>query len=101
MYRRRVAVASTVGLHARPAGLVAQAAAALPTTVRIARVTDGRAGEEVDASSVLALMTLGARYGDEVELSADGADAQAAVDAVAELVGTDLDTAQPAGSTGN
>ncbi|GDY33286.1 HPr family phosphocarrier protein [Gandjariella thermophila] len=101
MYRRRVVVASTVGLHARPAGLIAKAAAEQPATVRIARVVDGRAGDEVDASSVLGLMTLGARHGDEVELSAAGAGAEPSVDALAVLVGTDLDAEQPARAAGH
>ncbi|SFQ51359.1 phosphocarrier protein [Amycolatopsis arida] len=87
MPERRVTVASKVGLHARPAALVARAAAAQPVTVHIAK--DG--GTPVAAGSVLNLMTLGAGHGDEVLISAEGDGAQAAVDTVAELVGTDLD----------
>jgi len=94
-YRRRVVVASTVGLHARPAGVIAKAAGEQPVTVRIAKIDGGRAGEPVEAASVLGLMALGARHGDEVELSAAGADAQRSVDALVELVGTDLDVAEP------
>jgi phosphocarrier protein len=93
VYRRRVTVASTVGLHARPAGLVATAAGEQPAAVRIAKVDGGRAGEPVDAASVLGLMALGARHGDEVELSAAGEGARRSVDALAELVGTDMDVA--------
>ncbi|MFD9889027.1 HPr family phosphocarrier protein [Amycolatopsis sp. NPDC058986] len=87
MPEKRVTVASKVGLHARPAALVAKAAAAQPVAVRIAK--DG--GDPVAAGSVLNLMTLAAGYGDEVVISAEGEGAQAAVDAVAELVATDLD----------
>lgn len=87
MPERRVTVASKVGLHARPAALVAKAAATQPVTVSIAK--DG--GEPVAARSVLNLMTLAAGHGDEVLISADGEGAQAAVDAVADLVATDLD----------
>lgn len=36
-------------------------------------------------------MTLAAAYGDEVVISAEGDGAEAAVEAVAELVATDLD----------
>lgn len=91
MYQRRTLVASSVGLHARPAGLVARAAAGQPSKVRIAKITGGVAGDPVDAASVLGLMTLGAGHGDEVELTADGDDAQASVDALAELIAQDLD----------
>jgi phosphotransferase system HPr (HPr) family protein len=54
MPERRVTVASKVGLHARPAALVAKAAATQPVAVSIAK--DG--GEPVAAGSVLNLMTL-------------------------------------------
>lgn len=45
----------------------------------------------VDASSILGLMTLGAKHGDEVVLTAEGEGAEAALDALAEFVRTDLD----------
>ncbi|WP_155544522.1 HPr family phosphocarrier protein [Amycolatopsis camponoti] len=91
MYQRRTLVASTVGLHARPAGLVARAAAGQAAKVRIAKITGGVAGDPVDAASVLGLMTLGAGHGDEVELTADGDSARESVDALAELIAQDLD----------
>ena len=87
MAERRVTVASKVGLHARPAALLAKAAADQPVTVTIRK--DG--GEAVDAASVLGLLTLGAMHGDEVVLSADGDGADAALDAIAELIATDHD----------
>ncbi|PXY19206.1 HPr family phosphocarrier protein [Prauserella muralis] len=87
MVQRTVTVASKVGLHARPAALVAKAAAAQPVPVTIAR----NGGEPVPAGSVLNLMTLGARHGEEVVIAADGDGAEAAVDAIAALVASDLD----------
>ncbi|QWF84307.1 HPr family phosphocarrier protein [Amycolatopsis sp. CA-230715] len=87
MPEKRVTVASKVGLHARPAALVAKAAAAQPVAVRIAK--DGR--DPVAAGSVLNLMTLAAGHGDEVIITAEGEGAQEAVDAIAELVASDLD----------
>jgi phosphocarrier protein HPr len=87
MPERRVTVASKVGLHARPAALVAKAAAAQPVAVSIAKA----GGDPVTAGSVLNLMTLAAAHGDEVIITADGEGAQAAVDAIADLVATDLD----------
>jgi phosphocarrier protein len=87
MPEKRVAVASKVGLHARPAALVAKAAAAQSVAVQIAKA----GGSPVAAGSVLNLMTLAAGYGDEVIISAEGDGAEAAIEAVAELVATDLD----------
>lgn len=84
MATRIVTVGSSSGLHARPATLVSQAAAAAAQPVLIARV-----GEEgVDASSILMLMSLGIGSGEEVELTSDD---EAGLDAVAELVAADLD----------
>ncbi|MBN8882824.1 phosphocarrier protein [Salana multivorans] len=85
MASRTVVVGSSSGLHARPAALVSQAAAAAaPATVLI-----GRPGEDgVDASSVLLLMSLGIAAGEEVVLASDD---DAALDRLAELVATDLD----------
>ncbi|MFD0201003.1 MULTISPECIES: HPr family phosphocarrier protein [Saccharothrix] len=87
MPERRVTVASKVGLHARPAALLAKAAAGQPVKVTI-RKDDG---QPVEAASVLNLMTLGAMHGDEVVLAADGDGADAALEAIAEIIATDLD----------
>ncbi|ONI74669.1 HPr family phosphocarrier protein [Actinosynnema sp. ALI-1.44] len=85
----RVKVASTVGLHARPAGLFAQAAARQPMPVLIGRP----GGEGVVASSILAVMALGVKFEEEVELSAEGDGAEAALDELAALLAQDLDAA--------
>ncbi|EIE98663.1 HPr family phosphocarrier protein [Saccharomonospora glauca] len=84
---RTVTVASKVGLHARPAALVAKTAAAQSVEVTIAK--DG--GTPVAASSVLNLMTLGAAHGDTVVIAAQGDGAEEAVEAVAAVVARDLD----------
>ncbi|MDT0304955.1 HPr family phosphocarrier protein [Streptomonospora wellingtoniae] len=68
---RRVTIGSPVGLHARPAALLAEAAGKHEGRIRIAKVVEGEAGTPVDAASVLGLMSLGARHGDEVELTTD------------------------------
>jgi phosphotransferase system HPr (HPr) family protein len=84
----RVRVASAVGLHARPAALIARLAAAQPVTVTIRK--DG--GEPLPAASLLNLMTLGAMHGDEVILAAEGDGAAACLATVAELIATDMDS---------
>ena len=76
MPERRVTVAIAEGLHARPAALFAQLAAAQPVRVTIRK--DG--GTPAAAASILAVMALGAKAGDEVVLAADGADADASLD---------------------
>jgi phosphocarrier protein len=85
MSERRVTVASPVGLHARPAAVFVRAAAATGVAVTIAK--PGK--DPVDARSLLAVMSLDVRHGDEVTLTADGADA--ALDELAALLASDLD----------
>ena len=84
MPTKSVAVGSAVGLHARPAALISEAAGELDAEVTIA--TPG--GEPVDASSALLIMTLGATKGDIVEVSSED---QAALDRIAAMVEQDLD----------
>jgi phosphocarrier protein HPr len=79
-----VTVGSSVGLHARPAQIISEAAEELGSEVLIGLPGD----EPVDASSSLLIMTLGAGPGDTVEVSGDD---PAAVDAIAALVAKDLD----------
>lgn len=86
--RRRATIASTVGLHARPAALLAKAAGQQSTPITIARVVDGTPGDPVDVTSPLALMTLGAQHGDEVEL---GGSSESALAELVALVEQDLD----------
>ena len=68
MAERTVTIASKSGLHARPASIFTKAAAEQPATVTIEKP----GGNPVQASSILMLMTLGAKYGDEVILKAEG-----------------------------
>lgn len=79
-----VTVGSAVGLHARPAAIIAEKAAELSGPVTIGKV----GGMPVDASSALMIMTLGAKKGDEVEVSGDD---EQAVQTIAGLVEQDLD----------
>lgn len=84
--RAVVPLVNDVGLHARPAGLVARALAGVD-----ARVVVRHGGREVDARSVLELMGLGATGGDSVEVVAVGADAEEAVRLVTELAARGFD----------
>ena len=87
MASRTVIVGSSVGLHARPATLVAQAAAEYDDDITL-RLSDLDADDAVDAGSSMMIMTLGAEAGAEVVLESDN---QEAVDKIAALIETDLD----------
>ena len=90
MPERRAVVASKVGLHARPAALFVQAAARQPVKVTIAK--GGK--DPVDARSILAVLGLDVRGGQEVVLAADGDGAEQALDELVALVETDHDRAE-------
>lgn len=81
-YRRRAIVASEIGLHARPAAIIARAAqqAQAPVYLQFG-------SETVEATSGLMIMTLGAECGDEVTVESSD---QAAVERVAELIQTQM-----------
>jgi len=84
MPTKSVVVGSAVGLHARPAAIISEAAADLDSEVTLAIPGD----EPVDAGSSLLIMTLGAGHGDTVEVAGD---VEADVEAIAALVEKDLD----------
>lgn len=71
---RSLTLTNPLGLHARPAAMVARTAADHDAQVSI---------NGVDAASVLALMALGLTGGAQVELSASGPGAAEAVEAIA------------------
>lgn len=84
MASKTVKVGSSVGLHARPASIIAEKAAEFDEEITI-----GTAEEEpVDASSMMLIMTLGAECGAEVTVESENEDAVAVI---AELVEKDLD----------
>ena len=95
---RRVRVRNPLGIHARPAALIAQASAG--SDLRLRRLPDG---PDASAASLSRLLVLGARQGDELELTAHGADAEGALDRVAALFddgfGEGTDAAAPESAT--
>ncbi|MFI7122030.1 HPr family phosphocarrier protein [Amycolatopsis sp. NPDC049868] len=90
MPSRNVVIGSPVGLHARPARLLVEDVAKRAVRVRIGRSED----DLVDASSILAVMSLGVRGGEEILLSAEGEGAEVAVSELAELLARDLDSVE-------
>ena len=81
MPQRRVTVVNNLGLHARAAAKFVKLAARFSASVTVAKD-----GQQVSGSSILGLMMLAAGPGDEIEISADGSDAEAALEALTALV---------------
>lgn len=78
---QKVVILNRLGIHARPAQLLAQEAGKYT-----ARVVIEKDGVEVDARSVLGLMMLVASQGSVITVRAEGEDAQEAVTAIVRLV---------------
>jgi phosphocarrier protein HPr len=81
-----VEIANERGLHARASAKFVKLAATFD-----AEVTVTKDGATVDARSIMGLMMLAAGPGCEIEIRADGRDAQAAVDALSELIASRFD----------
>jgi phosphocarrier protein len=79
-----VIVGSAIGLHARPANIIAEAVATAGVPVTLSLV----GGDPVDAGSALMIMTLGATKGTDVIVTSDD---QPILDRIAELIAADLD----------
>lgn len=61
-------ITDPVGIHARPAGLLAKAAKALDSTVTIAKAD----GKSTTSTKLMALMGLGIKQGDIVTVTVEG-----------------------------
>lgn len=81
-----VTVTNSQGIHARPADLFVKLASQFQARIEVIR-----GAERVDAKSILNLLTLGAAQGTQLEIEADGPDAQAALDAIVELFKRNFD----------
>ena len=79
--RRTILIANRLGLHARAAAKFVQMAGGFD-----ADITVRKDGYEVSGLSIMGLMMLAASLGSEIEISASGAQATEALDAIEELV---------------
>ena len=81
MIKTDITISNKLGLHARAAAKLTKLAAAYPCEIWMSK------GERrINAKSIMGVMMLAAGLGSEVELETDGADEQAAQDAIAALV---------------
>jgi phosphoenolpyruvate-protein phosphotransferase/dihydroxyacetone kinase phosphotransfer subunit len=83
------------GLHARPAARLVQVASGFDADVDVANRTTGRG--PVSARSLNAVATLGVARGHQMEVTAVGPEANAAIDAVGDLAGRSFDEAPESG----
>ena len=79
-------ICNTRGLHARASAKFVKLASSFESEIQVTRD-----GVTVDARSIMGLLMLGAGNGCAIEMSAEGSDAQEAIDALGELVARKFD----------
>ncbi|MDR0400006.1 MAG: HPr family phosphocarrier protein [Treponema sp.] len=80
MTERKITVANRAGVHARPAALIVQRVKNFTCNIYIRREN-----ETINAKSIMGVITLGASYGTELTISAEGEDEAQAVQALIDL----------------
>lgn len=83
---RVVEIVNERGLHARASAKFVKTAAAFDAEVHVSRD-----GQTVDARSIMGLMMLAAGIGSTIEISAEGPEAEAALEALCALVAARFD----------
>jgi phosphocarrier protein len=81
MITRSVVVVNQLGMHARAAARFVHMASRFDSLIRVSRLR-----REMDGKSIMGLLLLAASRGSTITITADGPDAQQAVDALAALV---------------
>lgn len=69
-------ITDPLGIHARPAGILAKAAKTFPDTV----IMIAKGDKEVKATQLMKLMSLGVKEGDVVTVTADGPSEENAIE---------------------
>ena len=77
---KQLTVINKLGIHARPAALFVKTAAKFASDIRVEKD-----GETIDGKSIMGLMMLAAGEGSELTVTAQGRDAEAAIQALEQL----------------
>ena len=80
MIQKNLKIKNKLGMHARPAALLAQAVAKFQSRVSIIKN-----GQEVDGDSILGIMMLAAEFGSEITVIVNGKDEKEAIKKIEEL----------------
>ena len=80
MVEKEVTVQNRAGIHARPAALIVQTAGKYESDI-----TFKKDSEEINAKSIMGIITLGAGYDSTIKITASGADEEEAVEALVTL----------------
>jgi phosphotransferase system HPr (HPr) family protein len=79
-----IQITHPAGLHARPASLFVQTANKFSSNVKVKNITDE--SDFASAKSILGVLTLGVMQNTEIQIEAEGDDADAAINALKALI---------------
>jgi len=80
MTEQIITISNRAGIHARPAALLVQTTKNFSCNIYFEKGRD-----RINAKSIMGVITLGAAYGTEIKIIAEGEDEQAAVKALVRL----------------
>jgi phosphocarrier protein len=80
MTERVITVINRAGIHARPSALLVQTTKNFSSNIYIEKNSD-----RINAKSIMGIITLGASYGTELKIIAEGEDEEAAAEALVKL----------------
>ena len=80
MVEKSVIIGNRAGIHARPAAMLVQITKNFESNIYFEKGTD-----RINAKSIMGIITLGAAYGTEIKIIAEGNDEEAAVDALVRM----------------
>jgi phosphocarrier protein len=80
MTEQTITIKNRAGIHARPAALLVQTTKDFKSNIYFEKDTD-----RINAKSIMGIITLGAAYGTEIRIIAEGEDEQAAVEYLVRL----------------
>ncbi len=75
MYEKKTIIKNEVGLHARPASLFIQEACKYTSDIFVTKT-----GKTYNAKSIMSILSMGAKKGDEILIFANGEDEKEAVE---------------------
>jgi len=87
MVKKEITIKNESGLHARPAAIIVQKANGFKSDIFLEKDED-----RVNAKSIMGVMMLAAAFGTAIRVIAEGADEEKAVDTIAALLESDIDS---------
>ncbi|MEY8689444.1 MAG: HPr family phosphocarrier protein [Leptothrix sp. (in: b-proteobacteria)] len=81
MIQSSITISNKLGLHARASAKLTKLAGGFKSDIHLSRN-----GRRVNAKSIMGVMMLAAGMGSQIEVEADGADEQAAMEALRRLI---------------